>query len=351
MSDCVGWTKGRAFPRLALAGLGLIFLSGCSSDVARFSQSDNPFYNPFVNNTTHAAADARSDDVATRARLACRLRNAHGFALQAAGGRVDRRRVGPPPAARRLSSPMARPWTRFPDATACPPPRCSPPTASPTLPTSRGGCTWWCPSIMPMNAPSPRRLPTEEVAAETSSIGDDGRGRRAAATSAKTKTAKTDKPEKVAEKTKPQGDKVGKRRRPRPRQRTPTGGCAGRRGRAMPSRRTLKGQAIDATPTGNVESGRFAMRRSSPTGAEQADAARHGTGIPLAGARPDHPGVQVRRQRRHRHLGAGRHVGAGGGERRRRLLGRRAQGLRQPRAHQASERVRLRPTATTASST
>jgi murein DD-endopeptidase MepM/ murein hydrolase activator NlpD len=56
MSDCVGWTKGRAFPRLALAGLGLILLSGCSSDVTRFSQSDNPFYNPFVNNTTHAAA-------------------------------------------------------------------------------------------------------------------------------------------------------------------------------------------------------------------------------------------------------------------------------------------------------
>ena len=55
MSDCVGWTKGRAFPRLALAGLGLLFLSGCSSDVTRFSQSDSPFSNPFASNTTHAA--------------------------------------------------------------------------------------------------------------------------------------------------------------------------------------------------------------------------------------------------------------------------------------------------------
>jgi len=55
MSDCVAGVKGRAFPRLALAGLGLILLSGCSSDVTRFSQSDSPFSNPFASNTTHAA--------------------------------------------------------------------------------------------------------------------------------------------------------------------------------------------------------------------------------------------------------------------------------------------------------
>ena len=55
MSDCVQGTKGRAFPRLALAGLGLLLLSGCSSDATRFSQSDSPFSNPFASNTTHAA--------------------------------------------------------------------------------------------------------------------------------------------------------------------------------------------------------------------------------------------------------------------------------------------------------
>jgi murein DD-endopeptidase MepM/ murein hydrolase activator NlpD len=55
MSDCVAGTRGRAFPRLALAGLGLLFLSGCSSDVTRFSQSDSPFSNPFASNATHAA--------------------------------------------------------------------------------------------------------------------------------------------------------------------------------------------------------------------------------------------------------------------------------------------------------
>jgi murein DD-endopeptidase MepM/ murein hydrolase activator NlpD len=56
MSDRVAGVKGRAFPCLALAGLGLIFLSGCSSDVTRFSQSESPFSNPFASNTTHAAS-------------------------------------------------------------------------------------------------------------------------------------------------------------------------------------------------------------------------------------------------------------------------------------------------------
>jgi murein DD-endopeptidase MepM/ murein hydrolase activator NlpD len=55
MSHCVAGLKGRAFPRLALAGFGLILLSGCSSDVTRFSQSESPFSNPFASNTTHAA--------------------------------------------------------------------------------------------------------------------------------------------------------------------------------------------------------------------------------------------------------------------------------------------------------
>ena len=58
MSDCVAGLKGRAFPRLALAGFGLILLSGCSSDVTRFSQSESPFSNPFASNTTHAAPTA-----------------------------------------------------------------------------------------------------------------------------------------------------------------------------------------------------------------------------------------------------------------------------------------------------
>ena len=58
MSDCVAGVKGRAFRRLALAGFGLILLSGCSSDVTRFSQSDSPFTNPFASNTTYAASSS-----------------------------------------------------------------------------------------------------------------------------------------------------------------------------------------------------------------------------------------------------------------------------------------------------
>jgi murein DD-endopeptidase MepM/ murein hydrolase activator NlpD len=60
MSDRVAWLKGRAFPRLEVAGLGLALLSGCSSDVTRFSDSaspfsGNPFSNPFASKTADAA--------------------------------------------------------------------------------------------------------------------------------------------------------------------------------------------------------------------------------------------------------------------------------------------------------
>jgi murein DD-endopeptidase MepM/ murein hydrolase activator NlpD len=54
MSNRVANIKGRAFPRLGLAGLGLLLLSGCSSDVTRFSQAGNPFGNPFSNQTAAA---------------------------------------------------------------------------------------------------------------------------------------------------------------------------------------------------------------------------------------------------------------------------------------------------------
>src|SRR5690242_17949168 len=55
MSNRVACTRGRGSPRLVLAGLGVLLLSGCSSDVTRFSQSGNPFSNPFPNQTASAA--------------------------------------------------------------------------------------------------------------------------------------------------------------------------------------------------------------------------------------------------------------------------------------------------------
>ena len=54
MSNRVAFLEGRALPRLALTGLALLWLSGCSSDVARFD-APNPFSNPFGSQTAEAA--------------------------------------------------------------------------------------------------------------------------------------------------------------------------------------------------------------------------------------------------------------------------------------------------------
>ncbi|HLX98497.1 MAG TPA: M23 family metallopeptidase, partial [Roseiarcus sp.] len=95
MSDCVGWAKGRAFPRLALAGLGAVLLAGCSSDVTRFSQSDSPFSNPFASNaapkpgvTTSPLAQAAPAASATRSASLSRPQPVGGSAVgwTAAGG-------------------------------------------------------------------------------------------------------------------------------------------------------------------------------------------------------------------------------------------------------------------------
>src|ERR1700728_1871832 len=88
MSECVAGVKGRAFPRLALAGLGLLFLSGCSSDVTRFSQSDSPFSNPFASNTTHAAptSGVTTSPLAQGAPAASGTRTASLSKPQAVGG-------------------------------------------------------------------------------------------------------------------------------------------------------------------------------------------------------------------------------------------------------------------------
>src|SRR5208282_1501353 len=71
MSDRVAWTRGRALSRLALAGLGLALLSGCSSDVTRFSASPSPFSgNPFSNPFASKTADAAPTPAVTSAPLA-----------------------------------------------------------------------------------------------------------------------------------------------------------------------------------------------------------------------------------------------------------------------------------------
>jgi murein DD-endopeptidase MepM/ murein hydrolase activator NlpD len=88
MSDGVQGTNGRAVSRLALVGLGLIFLAGCSSDVTRFNQSDSPFTNPFASNTTTAAPNhsVTSSPLAQAAPAAGATRTASSSNLQAVGG-------------------------------------------------------------------------------------------------------------------------------------------------------------------------------------------------------------------------------------------------------------------------
>ena len=95
MSDCVAYMRGRAFSRLALAGLGLLLLAGCSSDVTRFSQSDSPFSNPFASSaapkpgaTTSPLAQAAPAAPATRSASLSRPQPVGGSAVgwTAAGG-------------------------------------------------------------------------------------------------------------------------------------------------------------------------------------------------------------------------------------------------------------------------
>ena len=64
MSDRLAFLGGRAVPRLALTGLALVWLSGCSADVSRFS--DGGFSNPFASQTSAAqpAAGAPASKVA-----------------------------------------------------------------------------------------------------------------------------------------------------------------------------------------------------------------------------------------------------------------------------------------------
>ncbi len=60
MSDRVAFLEGRTVPRLALTGLAVIWLAGCSADVTRFDASSSPFANPFGSRTAQATPPAGS---------------------------------------------------------------------------------------------------------------------------------------------------------------------------------------------------------------------------------------------------------------------------------------------------
>ncbi len=62
MSNRVAYLGGSAFPRLALTGLALLWLAGCSTEVTRFDA--NPFANPFSSQSADATPAAPSGHVA-----------------------------------------------------------------------------------------------------------------------------------------------------------------------------------------------------------------------------------------------------------------------------------------------
>ena len=71
MRDFVALIEGRAVVRLAATGLALLWLSGCSSDTTRFSDSfSNPFSNPFASNDGSASATAAPTPKVSSAPLA-----------------------------------------------------------------------------------------------------------------------------------------------------------------------------------------------------------------------------------------------------------------------------------------
>ena len=308
MSDCVAGTKGRAFPRLTLAGLGLLFLSGCSSDVTRFSQSDSPFSNPFASNTTHAAPTpgVTTSPLAQGAPAASGTRTASLSKPQAVGGSA----VGWTAAG---GSPIVVANGETLDTISG---RYGVPSAA--LLSANG-----LSSASEVKSGTHLVVPVYHAdghavaSAESEKAGkkrdkdvadaEPSKSAKKAKDKEKEKAAKADKAAKEAEKSASKDAKESK-------------GAAV--AEAEPSKSSeVKKPAVDKTPTGNLEFGGVAIEDSADRRAGRRR--RNRAGIPLAGARPHHSGVQGWRQRWHQHLRSGRNFGSGGGERHRRLLGRR----------------------------
>jgi murein DD-endopeptidase MepM/ murein hydrolase activator NlpD len=268
MSDRVAFLDGRAFPRVALTGVALLWLAGCSSDMSRLDMSTNPFTNPFSAQTTAVAAPgaAPAGQVATAplaappaaiasaplpstasapAPAAVASRATAGWSASggapitvAEGETLDTvsRRYGVPASALLAANGLS--------------------SASEVKSGAR--------MIVPVyNAGNRAVASAEKATSETSpkaakaEVADRG-------DAPKTKTAKADKAEKIADKTKPQAKAEAKTADAKP---APADTQVAKADPAKPA----KGQAIDATPTGNVDP--KAGAKASPITSEQADAA------------------------------------------------------------------------------
>ena len=343
MSDRVAFLDGRAFPRVALTGVALLWLAGCSSDMSRLEMSSNPFANPFNAQTAaatapgaapagqvaaaplappQAIASAPLPSVASApAMVASRAAGGSAAGWSAAGGApitvgegetldTVSRRYGVPASALLAANGLS------------------------SAAEVKGGTRM----IVPVYNAGGRAVAAAApaVAAETSSKTEEERRSRIAATASRAPTRRPPRRTRpTARATKRSPTRPSRRRRPP----TPSPRPRIRRSRRpiLPNAAKRPGDRRDADRQRRSEGWRESLAHHRRTGRRR----RGLTGIPLAGARPHHPGLQDRRQRRDQHLGAGRHLGARRRERRRRLFGRRAQGLRQSGADQASERLRL----------
>ena len=227
MSDRVAWIRGRALPRLALAGLGLAFLAGCSSDVTRFSSSPSPFSgnrfsNPFASKTADAAptpgVTTSPLTQAAPAAAAAQTASAGPKPQPVGGSAVGWTATGGSPIVVADGETLDTVSARY----GVPSAASSPPTAFRAVRRSRAGCASSCPSITPTATPSPtpRRGRRRKSGRRTSLTLSQPRPRRSRPRTRK-KTTPSPRPTSRAKK------------RISPRRRTAPGAAV-----AMPSRRS-----------------------------------------------------------------------------------------------------------------
>ncbi len=257
MSDCVAGVKGRAFPRLTLAGLGLLLLSGCSSDVTRFNQSDSPFSNPFASKTTTVAPTpgVTTSPLAQTAPSASGTRTASLSKPQAVGGSAAGWTaaggspivVGNGDTLDSLSSRYGVPSAALLSANGL---------------SSASEVKSGTHLVVPVYHADGHAVASSEKEKAAKKRGSDVADAELTKSEKKAKekekaTAKADKPTKEAEKSASKDAKEGK------------GGVVAE---AEPSKSSeVKKQAIDKRPTGNLESG--ASQSKVPLTGAQADAA------------------------------------------------------------------------------
>lgn len=257
MSDCVAGVKGRAFPRLTLAGLGLLLLSGCSSDVTRFNQSDSPFSNPFASKTTTVAPTpgVTTSPLAQTAPSASGTRTASLSKPQAVGGSAAGWSaaggspivVGNGDTLDSLSSRYGVPSAALLSANGL---------------SSASEVKSGTHLVVPVYHADGHAVASSEKEKAAKKRGSDVADAELTKSEKKAKekekaTAKADKAAKEAEKSASKDAKEGK------------GGVVAE---AEPSKSSeVKKQAIDKTPTGNLESG--ASQSKVPLTGAQADAA------------------------------------------------------------------------------